>query len=145
MFPREVAGEGRGGQWSIIGSLGRVNTNTMELDFFKTYVGPTNQHIWTAHRQRFHPWFKASGQERHPVRRNEKSKDYCKDNNVAWECRRISCRHFSSPEKLLFGSEKRISEIRLHLQANNNLYREEKSLRHVAMVAKFLDDNKPKT
>ena len=24
-------------------------------------------------------------------------------------------------------------------------YREEKSLRHVAMVAKFLDDNKPKT
>ena len=25
------------------------------------------------------------------------------------------------------------------------LFREEKSLRHVAMVAKFLDDNKPKT
>ena len=24
-------------------------------------------------------------------------------------------------------------------------YREEKSLRHIAMVAKFLDDNKPKT
>ena len=29
-------------------------------------------------------------------------------------------------------------------EAKNALNREEKSLRHVAMVAKFLDDNKPK-
>ena len=122
-----------------------IKTSIMELDFFKTYVGPTNQHILTAHRQCFHPWFKASGPERHPVQRNEKSEDYCKDNNVACEYRRISCRHFFSPEKLLFVWEKRRPEIRLHLQANNNVYREEKSLRHVAMVAKFLDDNKPKT
>ena len=50
-----------------------------------------------------------------------------------------------SPEKLLFCWEKGIPEIRLHLLVNSYVYREKKSLRHVAMVAKFLDDNKPKT
>ena len=49
------------------------------------------------------------------------------------------------PKSSFSGGEKRIPEVRLHLQASNNLYREEKSLSHVAMVAKFLDDNKPKT
>ena len=35
--------------------------------------------------------------------------------------------------------------IRTFKRVTRILYKEEKSLRHVAMVAKFLDDNKPKT
>ena len=41
--------------------------------------------------------------------------------------------------------EKHWKDSHAKISHNNTRYREEKSLRQVAMVAKFLDDNKPKT
>ena len=42
------------------------------------------------------------------------------------------------------GSNLHVDQKAVYCYIRRNLYREEKSLRHVHMVPKFLDDNKPK-